>query len=751
MSRHDHHYISARSMLTKDQDDPDRNSKDLNLVPGKTYHEPNVPDSPAMMNLSPRTEEYSKHSKENLISENGLEGIPKDTECMSSDHDDTQSWSQQSLLSTDRSKSYSQIYSEILEESKERQEKAERAFRVYHINRSKLRRSNQLSLSRGPGSGSYGSSMGSGYSSKSEEGFEEYDSPSTDPSLSCLEEAPNPVSNTDKRIRPRHSKGESYKTELTERCCYQTTQEAVHSYSCPLESRVSKGSSITRHRERSCVCAQESSACSLCTALSRSGKFQSEASDAEMTDGPDYPVDCRSDIPTTATSQSRSQQDYLSSCSTRRRHRPHYHCQRSVPKTYQDRGNSPINIKTRRRTHDYQEPHSEFGSGRVKALQRGRSGASMGVQCPSQDDWTDADWTDWTLDSNTHGDPQLKGREDDWLSSTEEERAIPNKQSVHHHESPIMRRDTNAKEVDIPNSFGAFTCEKHRSVITAHASQRHKDLGQIMTDSHHSFEADDKSEQYAYNHQHSYEEEVCDNNIHVSDKSDNKGSREEGYQLDQDCATHEHDLIHETGPDASSSEVAKSRSFLSLKIYNADEALMEIPEDFEGPAIVLDDDADFLDITLTDDEEKIRAKLMAAALTTRKSSSSISPKSCPKTRPSTEPCSLSYKPSVIFTRRSEVIEDNYAPRPDDRVALLAEKFLQSFSESASDDSGRRSSTQEVSSAGSTGSTDSLHFLGEKGVTKMGGDTPLCGDRQLLSEEFNRKLERQLKDIVESFQ
>ncbi|XP_043654054.1 uncharacterized protein LOC122620585 isoform X5 [Drosophila teissieri] len=208
----------------------------------------------------------------------------------------------------------------------------------------------------------------------------------------------------------------------------------------------------------------------------------------------------------------------------------------------------------------------------------------------------------------------------------------------------------------------------------------------------------------------------------------------------------EQDLIHEGGPDVSSSEVAKSKSFLSLKIYDADEALMEIPPDFEGPAIILDDDADFLDITLTDDEEKIRAKLMAAALTTRKSTSSISPNSSLKTRPSIEPRSLSYEPSVIFTRRSEVLKDNYAPRPNDRVALLAEKFLKSFSESATDDSGWKPSTQEVCSTEYT-----LHFFGGKGVTKRGGDTPLLVDRQLLSEEFNRKLHRQLKVIVESFQ
>ncbi|XP_043862355.1 uncharacterized protein LOC120453917 isoform X2 [Drosophila santomea] len=737
------HYVIARSVSTKDQNDPetggDRNSNDRDLVSKKIYHGRHVQNCPGYGGKS-----MLNCSKENLLLEKELGGIPKDTDYISSDHDDTQSWSQQSLLSSDRSKSYSQIYSEILEESKERQEKAERAFQVYHINRSKLRGSDQLSLPRGPGSGSYGSSMGSEYSGKLEGGYKEYDSSSTDPSrervlrnrgsFSCLEEPLNIVSNRDKGIRPNHFKRASYETELTERHCCQKNQEATHSYSCPLESVISNGALNTRHRARSCVCAQESYACSVCTAHSRSGKYHSEGYDAEETDGPNYPVNCKSYIPTTARSQSRSKKNYLSSCSTCHRRHPHYHRQRSVPKTYQDRGNSPINIKTRSKTHDYQEPHSEFGTEKVKAAQLGRSGASIGVQCPSRDET--ADWTDWTLDTE-HCDPQNKSHQDGWLSSKKKRRAIHTKQIVYD-ESPIMQRDTIARGVDILYSSEAFTFGKHPSVITADASHCYKDLGQNMIDSQlNNSVALDKSE-YNYS-QYSFEAEVSDNNKYVSDKSDPKVSSEEGYPLDQHYVIGEQDLMHEGGPDVSSSEVAKSKSFLSLKIYDADKALMEIPHDFEGPAIVLNDDADFLDITLTDDEEKIRAKLMAAALTTRKSTSSISPNSSLKTRPSIEPSSLSYKPSVIFTRRSEVLTDNYAPRPNDRVALLAEKFLKSFSESAYDDSGWKPSTQEVCSTGG------------KGVTKEGGDTPLLVDRQLLSEEFNRKLHRQLKVIVESFQ
>lgn len=504
-----------------------------NLVLKKVCRGRNVQDSPgyrgkAMLNCSNRTRKYSKHSKDNLHSGNEDGGMPKDTEYISSDHDDSPSWSQQSLLSSDRSKSYSQICSEILEESKERQEKAECAFRVYNINRSKLRRSHQQSLSRGPGSGSYGSSMASEYSSKSEVGYQDYDSPSTDPSREHVQMAN--VANIDKWTRPKQFKVESYKMEIKERPNYRKTQEVSHSYSCPLESRISKGSLVTRHRARSCVCAQESSACSLCTAHSRSGKHHSEGCDAEVTDGPDYPVDCRSDIPTTATSQSRSQRDYLSSCCTRHRHHPHYHRQRSVPKTYQDRGNSPINIKTRRKTRDYQEPHFAFRTEKVEAaVQLSRSSASIGVQYPSQDE--NADWTDWTPDT-TQGDRQFKGHDGDCLRSTEKKRSISNEQS------PITLRNTNAKDVDIPDCFGSFAMNKHLSVITEDASQHHKDPDEDMIDSQLSnsvlLETYDEGEKYAYSYQYSYKPEICNNNQFVSDESDLKVSSKEGYQMDQE-------------------------------------------------------------------------------------------------------------------------------------------------------------------------------------------------------------------------
>jgi len=172
---------------------------------------------------------------------------------------------------------------------------------------------------------------------------------------------------------------------------------------------------------------------------------------------------------------------------------------------------------------------------------------------------------------------------------------------------------------------------------------------------------------------------------------------------------------------------------------------LEIPKDFEGPAIFLDDDADFLDITLTDDEEKIRAKLMAAALTTKKSTSSFSAESSLKSRRSTEPSVLSYKPSVIFTRRSEAFNDDYVPKQNDRIALLAEKLLNSLGETSPGERGRQPPADEVSSADFKSKA-----LEEREHTRKKCELPLCTDRQLLSEEFNRKVQRQLKVIEDNF-
>ncbi|KAH8344056.1 hypothetical protein KR084_003830, partial [Drosophila pseudotakahashii] len=692
-----------------------------------------------------RTSENSKHSTKGSYLEGELEYIPKETEYISSDQDEIQSPTQPSLESTDRSKSFSQIYSEIFEESKERQQKAERACRAYNINKSKLHRNLEVSGSRGNCEGE--SSWGSGYSSNLERTSQEYDNPSTDEpdfkvngyskkkslnsGRSSIKELKEP-----KDLGLKRSKIPSQKTELKERRSFGESQEPRNSLFYRSENARSEDSSMFRHGQGICVCVRGSSVCSLCSNYSRARKYHSKGYNPEVTDGPDYPVDCRSDIPTTAVSQSRSQRDYLSSCSTRHRHHHHYRHQKSVPKTYQDRGNSPINIKTRRKTYD-----TEIGTGKVREALLGRSSASIGVQYPSDDDTEDWEYERPSSFLETElGDPNGgESQEVSWQSDNEELELGSNKLLSVDDESLKMQGVSNVEDTD-----GNYD---YRSVSTEEAVQISSNFVEYMSD-------DDRNnpvglkEQYEcdyYDDAKSQDSNEYDEIEKLSDDCDHTATSkdsitEEEHPLDQ--VDSEVSLSNKDETKTPSSEVAKSKSFLSLRIYDADEALMEMPKDFEGPAIVLDDDADFLDITLTDDEEQIRAKLMAAALTTRKSTSNTSLKSRRSIKPSPV---ISYKPSVIFTRRSEAIDEHYVPQQNDRVALLAERFLNSFSESSSNEPVWQPLAKEVTSTDPASKT-----FEEREVTKKNSQTPPLTDRQLLSEEFNRKLQRQLKVIAESF-
>ncbi|XP_070073399.1 uncharacterized protein laf [Drosophila takahashii] len=692
-------------------------------------------------NLSFRTSENSKHSKKGSPLEVELEDEPKVTEYISSDHDEIQSPTQPSQESTDRSKSFSQIYSEIFEESKERQQKAERACRAYNINKSKLHRSLEVSGSRGPGSGSCEgeSSWGSEYSSNLERRSHEYDNLSTGYSMkkslnsgrSSIKEMEEP-----KDLGLKRSKLHSHKRELRGRCCFVGNPEPRKSSFYRSENVGSEDS--LKHGQGICVCARGSSVCSLCS--SRARKYHSKGYNPEVTDGSDYPVDCRSDIPTTAVSQSRSQRDYLSSCSTRHRHHHHYRHQKSVPKTYQDRGNSPINIKTRRKTHD-----TGIGTEKVRETFLGRSSASIGLQYPSDNETEDWDGERPSSFLETElGDPnKCESHEESWLSDNEEQELKSNILLSVDNESIRTQGVSNVEDTD--------GNEHYRSVPTEEAVQNLSDISEYMSnEERNTVGLKEYFEGMEYDDGDSQDSNEYDENENLSDDCDHtvtseEGISEENNSLDQaeNKGFIEGDTIlsNKDGTNTPSSEVAKSKRFLSLRIYDADEALMEIPKDFDGPAIVLDDDADFLDITLTDDEEQIRAKLMAAALTTRKSSSSTSLKS----RRSIKPCVLSYKPSVIFTRRSEAIDEHYAPQQNDRVALLAERFLNSFSESSSNEPVWQPLAKEVTSIDPVSKT-----FGDREVTKKNSETPPLTDRQLLSEEFNRKLQRQLKVIVESF-
>ncbi|XP_037729571.1 uncharacterized protein LOC119560275 [Drosophila subpulchrella] len=782
MSHHIKHKPSSSSVSVKDQDEADSGDRSIrrNKVPRKlrsftskedssrkSYSRSNLSreqfiegqdssghsySTNAKGNFSRRTNTHSKHSKESYLG-GELEDIPKDTEYISSDQDEMNSQTEPSAESTDRSKSFSQIYSEIFEESKERQKKAELACRAYKIKKSKLHRTLEVSGSRGSGSGNYDgeSSLGSEYSSNLERKSFKFDNLSTGKSnlngyhleksssrdKSSFKELEDPLMRGAKKtkdLRLKRSQIPLNKTELSGRSSLQESQESRSSYLYRSENKCSEDS--LAYGQRSCVCAQESSVCSLCSCYSRSRKYRYKGHNAELTDGRDYPVDRRSEIPSTATSQSRSQRDYLSGCSTRHRHHHHYHRQGSVLKTYQDRGNSPINIKTRRKTHDI-----EIGTEQVREGLLGRSSASVGVQYPSEDeteDWNDERRSSF-LDMENGDTNESEIHEDSWLSDDEEKGSVLNKPTSGYDESLLTEGELNVPSIDITDDY--------RSVTTEEAAQIPYDIDEYTSYDELSYpvgvKTPNKGEEY--NDEGSHDPEIYDENEILSDDYDNTAtsngvSTEDGNQHDQSAndsyIKDDTKVSKEVGKDTPSSKVAKSKSFLSLKIYDADEALLEIPKDFEGPAIFLDDDADFLDITLTDDEEKIRAKLMAAALTTKKSTSSLSAESSLKSRRSTEPSVLSYKPSVIFTRRSEAYNDDYVPKRNDRIALLAEKLLNSLGETSPAERGRQPPADEVSSAGF------------KSRNKC--EIPLCTDRQLLSEEFNRKVQRQLKVIGDNF-
>ncbi|XP_052848922.1 uncharacterized protein LOC128260163 isoform X2 [Drosophila gunungcola] len=680
--------------------------------------------------------EQSYQSKTEDFSDEKVEDVPQDVEYISSEQDEMHSGSHISHQSTDCSKSFSQIYSEIFEESKERQEKAERACRAYNINKSKLRRTLEVCGSGGPGSGNYESSWESEYSSKLTKSSQEYDNLSVQGQLQSINGSQEKDSlihekKISKNHRLKRSKIPVNKPEHKHRWSSHRNQESKKLCSHRPESMCSADSSfVSKH---------ECSGFSFSSVCSRSRKYHSEDYSAVVTDGSDYPADGRGDsstgIPTTATSQSRSQRDYLSSGSTRHRLHHHNRRQRSVPKTYQDRGNSPINIKTRRKTHDYHELCSEIGTEKVRKGLLGRSSASVGVQYPSEDEIEDQNSEQCLpIEFDSHEDCLLSAKEMKVMST------------INSGKKPFQ-------DIEISNI-------DHRSVTTEEDLDMYDDE---LTDNV-DLELYDKEE--AYNDEYSHDTEINDEKKDLSDEYDQfgqkpddeveyiKSDQELSTEYEQDLSLGQQEIFDKESEQSKKSAEVKPKSPLSLKIYNADEALMEIPEDFEGSAVVLDDDADFLDITLTDDEEQIRAKLMAAALTTRRSGCSISASSGLKSRRSTESRSsiLSYKPSVIFTRRSEVIEDENVPRRNNRVALLAEQVLRSVSKSHTEEPEWQPLMEQVSDPELNKQPLAERELFKKFTSDLtDSGTPLCVDRQLLSKEFNKKLQRQLKSIVETFQ
>ncbi|KAH8243252.1 hypothetical protein KR032_005942, partial [Drosophila birchii] len=677
---------------------------------------------------------------------------PDDVEYISSEQDE----GQPSQRSTDHSKSFSQIYSEIFEESLERQHKAEQVCRAYNINRSKLRGTRERSGSRGRESGTY-SSLESSYSSDLGKRSEEYGCNAISRGqlthTVCYRNMPtiNTIRSSFKRLPPMMDNIGSFRGSLKQSECSGTKLE----YRKPDTKKYYENKeyydeySSNTHGPRSSLSVRESSLCIESSVYSKPRKYQGESSTAEdETDTHDCLTDCRSvsgmGNPTFATSSSRTQGDYHSNSSTRHSHH-HYRRLESVPKTYQDRGNSPINIKTRRPTIEFRN-HMDTEEERDGSFRK--SNVSIGVQYPSDDEGQDsAEEYRSNISDISYPKPGRKSycKENAVLSLTQLVRNV--------YDQDREMTDRSGTDGIISPDFEVTSEEEYPGQQNQCMldDRQTNPAGEEFADLYGEEEEQpyDKKDEFAYEDDRvnpsegNNEEDQVDGETVKERLEDPTLSSKEEPGL---SSTH-NEMSEDVTKPTMDNLMAKPKNGLSLRIYNADEALMEIPEDFQGPAVILDDDADFLDITLTDNEDHIRAKLMAAALTTRASNPSSSVNTSRKSRRSTDSTSsiLSYKPSVIFSRRSEVDEQN-APRTD-RVSLLAERVLRACANPYTEPS----KWQPLATP-----KTNWQPLQESDYSKLAAsnlddrESTLNGALQLLTQDFNRKLQRQLKEIAQSF-
>ncbi|KAH8288782.1 hypothetical protein KR054_009556, partial [Drosophila jambulina] len=690
---------------------------------------------------------------------------PDDMEYISSEQDEAQTRSQPSQRSTDHSKSFSQIYSEIFEESIERQQKAERACRAYNINRSKLRGTRERSDSRRVESGTNSSlesnfynDLGKGSEKHSRQSIEEFDykvisERQRTRTVGYRKINPfNTIRSSFKRLTPMTDDSDSFRGSLKRSEC----SGRIIEY-----DKFDKYSTKT-HEPRSSLSVRESSVCIESSVYSKPRKYQRKSSNTKETNGHDYLKDCtsvsRTGNPTSVTSSSRTQRDYHPRSSTRRTHH-HYRRLGSVPKTYQDRGNSPINIKTRRQTIESQNLHTDMDTEEERDSSLRKSNVSVGVQYPSDDEGQDSA-EEFPSNVSDISYPKLGRKsyykENTVISFTELVRSVydQDREMTDRSGNRIGRDLGVTSEEECPtepsqymlndgltNPAGSSTGEEFTDVCSAGAKSH---LGQQTYNTKDEFSSEcDRSvnpSEGTIELDHANGETVEESLEDPTLSSDGEPGISSAHQSSNDVSD------DGSKPTRDSLE-AKSKNGLSLRIYNADEALMEIPEDFQGPAVILDDDADFLDITLTDDEEHIRAKLMAAALTTRTSNPSSSVNTSRKSRRSIESTSsvLSYKPSVIFSRRSEV-EENNTPRTD-RVSLLAERVLRACANPYTGPSKWEPLATPKSN---------WQPMDESDYSKLAAsilddrENTLNGALQLLTQDFNRKLQRQLKEIAQSF-
>lgn len=768
-----------------------------------------------------KAEAQSKHSREAFSSsEEGdrQEDIPEDrqSEPMSDEPEVLLCRSHPSQRSTDCSKSFSQIYSEIYEESKEREKKAERACRTYHINKSKLHRNHERSDS---GSAVYEreeGSLGSEYSSYSARRSRDYESES-------MQELDfESFVRDQQRSIVGYQDHESFRSERSsfKRLIASEWEESIHednAMEIDVRSRVTSFRKVSRHSKRSIKEIQGSenakqgrvskrsstrksdhkyiekypqrsssrqklhSERGKSSCYTRSKKASSESFHPEESKGIES-EDYKSQRSATSTSlQSGGEKDYLSSGSARHHRHHHYRRQHGEPKTYQDRGNSPINIKTSRHSSEVQEPQKDFDSEDSHESSMGRLSNSVGVQCPSDDE--EAPPYTEGIESHFSGQQEnLDGMESNFFEQQEKLEGMESNNSEQHEnleeKSTWCRKekqDSIIAEV-VTRMFNEELTLRKYNLLDILAQHEVGPVPNKTEDYSHAGEEELKddydenmsayegasqnqanslySEGASHNPIYSAYSEGASQNPTYSEYSESASQNPPYSEYSEEAVQNPTNLVDSecdqmiTTEESVKSELPQSveqpepTNAFNLRIYDADEALMVMPENYEGNAIIIDEDADFLDISLTDDEEKIKAKLMAAALTTKRTSSSSSPtSSSPKTSAisspkSSQPSIYSYRPSVIFSRRSEVEEDDLPLRSDNRIALLAEQTLRHCS---------RNYTNwlplEVRAVPNTLS------LEEWDDTTM----RLSADRQSLSEEFHKKLHRQLKVVVESFQ
>ncbi|KAH8264332.1 hypothetical protein KR038_006578, partial [Drosophila bunnanda] len=683
---------------------------------------------------------------------------PDDMEYISSEQDEGQMRSQPSQRSTDHSKSFSQIYSEIFEESIERQQKAERACRAYNINRSKLRGNLERS-----GSGTY-SSQESNDSSDLGNGSEEYGSQSIEEfDCQAISEGQhthtvcyrkitpfNTIRSSFKRLPPMMDDiGSSLKrSECIGRKLKHKKPDPIKYYN---DREYDDEYSTNTHGPRSSLSLRESSVCIESSVYSKSRVYQRETSNTEETNDHDYPSVSGTGNPTSATSSSRTQRDYHPRSSTRHSHH-HYRRLGSVSKTYQDRGNSPINIKTRRQPIESRKLHIAMNIDEERDASSRKSNVSVGVQYPSDDegqDYTEDFRSNLSDISYPSSDRKSYCKENSVLSFTQLVRNVydQDREMSDRSGDRLISRDLGMTSEEEYLNQGPTNPADFKT------DQEFTDVCSEATTSHLEEKPFDKKDEFAHECDRNVNPSEGTNELQVDDETVEELSEDPTLSSEEEPGLSSTHLVdpNKTSDDESKPTIdslkTKSKNGLSLRIYNADEALMEIPEGFQGPAVILDDDADFLDITLADDEEHIRAKLMAAALTTRTSNPSSSANSSRKSRRSIDSTSsiLSYKPSVIFSRRSEV-EESSAPRTD-RVSLLAERVLRACANPCTEPSKWQPLAKPKTN---------WQPMDESDYSKLAAsilddrENTLSGALQLLTQDFNRKLQRQLKEIAESF-